>query len=51
MKVLDKKVGDTTYYKYRINLPKDVVEKSNLANKDVVVKEIKGKIIVEKFDK
>jgi len=26
MKVVDKKVGNTTYYKYRINLPIKVVE-------------------------
>lgn len=48
MKVLDKKVGDTTYFKYRVNLPKDVVEHSRLGNKEVKVKEEKGKIIIEK---
>jgi len=47
MKVLDKKVGDTTYYKYRVNLPKDIVEKSNLIDKEVKVKLNKDKIIIE----
>ena len=48
MKVLDKKVGDKTYYKYRINLPVEVVEKSGLLNKEIKVGFNKGKIVVEK---
>ena len=48
MKVLDKKVGNTTYYKYRINLPKDVVEKSRLLEGEVKIKLDKNKIIIEK---
>ena len=48
MKVLDKKVGDVIYYKYRINLPKNVVEESKLLNKEVKIKEDKGRIIIEK---
>ena len=48
MKVLDKKVGETTYYKYRINLPKKVVEDSNLLDKEVQAREEKGKIVIEK---
>lgn len=48
MKVLDKKVGDTTYYKYRINLPKNVVEESKLLDGEVKVKYSKNKIIIEK---
>ena len=51
MKVLDKKIGDTTYYKYRINLPKEVVEKLNLVGKEVKVVEDKGKIVIEKDKK
>lgn len=48
MKVVNKRVGDTTYYKYRINLPKQVVEDSKLKNKEVSVK-LKGKkIVIEK---
>ena len=48
MKSFDKKVGETEYYKYRINLPKKIVEESNLLGKDVEVKLEKGKIIIEK---
>jgi len=50
MKVVDKKVGDTTYYKYRVNLPKKVVEDSKLFEKEVSVKLEKDneRIIIEK---
>lgn len=48
MKVLDKKIGEITYYKYRINLPKEIIENSNLLDKELKVKEEKGKIIIEK---
>ncbi|MBU0466177.1 MAG: hypothetical protein KJ600_02530 [Nanoarchaeota archaeon] len=48
MKVVDKKVGNTTYFKYRINLPKEAVEKLNLLDKNLKVKVEKGKIIIEK---
>ena len=48
MKVLDKKKGNVTYYKYRINLPKKEVDKSNLLNFEVKVREDKGKLIIEK---
>ena len=48
MKVVDKKVGDIVYYKYRINLPKKVVEDSGLKDKEIKVREKKGKIIIEK---
>ncbi len=48
MKVIDKKVGDITYIKYRINLPKQVVEESDLLNKKLVVRKFNGKIIIEK---
>ena len=48
MKVLDKKVGDVEYTKFRINLPKQVVEDSGLKEKEVKVREEKGKIIIEK---
>ena len=48
MKVLDKKIGDTKYIKYRINLPKDVVEKSKLLEKEVKVRLDKNKIVIEK---
>jgi len=48
MKVRDKKVGDTIYYKYRINLPKNAVDKLNLVDKDLEVKVEKDKIIIKK---
>jgi len=47
MKVLDKKVGDVTYYKYRINLPKEVVENSKFLDKELKVEFKKDKIVVE----
>ncbi len=48
MKVVDKKIGDTTYYKYRINLPKEAVEQLKLLDKELKVKIEKNKIIIEK---
>ena len=48
MKAFDKKVGDMEYYKYRINLPKKIVEDSNLLGKEVKVRLDKAKIIIEK---
>ena len=48
MKVLDKKVGDTKYIKYRINIPKKVAEDSGLLDKEVKVRLEKDKIIVSK---
>jgi len=48
MKVKDKKVGDTEYIKYRINLPKKMVENSGLTDEKVKVR-LKGKkLIIEK---
>jgi len=48
MKVIDKKIGDTTYIKYRINLPKQVVEESGLKDKEIKVVLDGKKIIIEK---
>jgi predicted metal-binding transcription factor (methanogenesis marker protein 9) len=47
MKAVDKKVGETTYYKYKINLPKKIVEDSKLSDKEVKVTLDKKKIIIE----
>ena len=47
MKSVDKKAGNTTYYKYKINLPKKV-EESNLLNKELKVNIEKDKIVIEK---
>ena len=41
-------MGDTVYYKYRINLPKEIVEESGFLEKEVKVILEKGKIIIEK---
>ena len=48
MKSVDKKVGDITYYKYKINLPKKVVEESNFEDKELEVKIEKDKLIIKK---
>jgi len=48
MKSVDKKVGEVIYYKYKINLPKSIVEESKLLGKDLKVTFEKGKIIIEK---
>ena len=47
IKVGSKKVGDTEYFKYVLNLPKKLVEESKFADKDLVGKFEKGKIILE----
>lgn len=51
MKILeafDKEVKGKRYYRYRINLPKKVVEDSKLLNKEVKAILENGKIIIEK---
>ena len=48
MKVLDKKVGDIIYYKYRINLPVKIVEETKLLDKEIKARVEKGKIVIEK---
>ncbi len=47
MKSVDKKVGEVTYYKYKINLPKKIVEENKLSDKEFDVKFEKGKFILE----
>lgn len=47
MKSVDKKVGDTIYFKYKINLPKKIVEESGLDNKDLKVRLDNNKIVIE----
>jgi len=47
MKSVDKKVGETIYYKYKINLPKKVVEDSKFLGKDLKVVFDKDKIIIK----
>lgn len=48
-KVLDKKIGDYSYHKYLVTLPKNVVEKSTLLDKKLKATVYKGKIIIEKW--
>jgi len=50
IKVLSKKVRDIEYNKYLLNLPKKVVEDSNLLGKDLRATTEKDKIIIEKED-
>jgi hypothetical protein len=47
--VLDKKVGDITYNRYILILPKDVVKESKLLGKDLKAYLEDGKIVVEKL--
>jgi len=48
IKVLSKKLGDKKYIKYIVNIPKQVVENSNLLNKELKMKVEKDKIIIER---
>ncbi len=47
MKVLDKRVGDMEYIKYRVNIPKKIAEDSGLLNREIKVKLDKKSIIIE----
>ena len=47
MKSVDKKVGDVIYYKYKVNLPKKIIEENKLEDKEFNVKFDKGNIILE----
>jgi hypothetical protein len=46
--VLDKKVGNVTYNRYILILPKDVVKESKLLGKGLKANFKEGKIIIEK---
>lgn len=48
IKVLSKKVGNAEYNKFLLNLPKGIVEDSNLLGKDLKAKVEKERIIIEK---
>lgn len=50
MRVVDKKVGQAYYYKYRVNIPKEAVRKSNLFGKKLKAIVKNGKIIIESED-
>lgn len=47
-KVMDKKIGDSIYYKYLVTLPKELVEDSKLIGKELKIKLENKKIIIEK---
>jgi hypothetical protein len=51
MRVKDKQIGDTIYYKYRINLPKEAIEKLNFLNKNLKVSVESDRIIIYKENK
>ena len=46
--VLDKKIGDKTYTRYILIVPKDVVAESKLLGKELKARVEKDKIIIEK---
>jgi len=48
IKVLSKKVGETAYQKYLLNLPKNIAESSNLLGKELKAKIENHRIIIEK---
>lgn len=48
IKVLSKKVGDTEYDKYLLNLPKKVVEESKLLGRELKASIDKERIIIER---
>lgn len=48
LRAFDKEVKGKEYYRYRINLPKKVVEDSKLIDKELTAKFENGKIVIEK---
>jgi hypothetical protein len=48
-KVLDKKVGDVSYEKYLVTLPKKIVEESGLIGKEIKAELRNDKIIIEEI--
>jgi len=46
--VMDKKIGDTTYSKYLVTLPKEIVKNSKLIGKELKVMATENKIVIEK---
>ena len=47
IKVFDKKVGNTEYYKYRATLDKKVAEDSGLIDKELKITTKNNKILIE----
>jgi bifunctional DNA-binding transcriptional regulator/antitoxin component of YhaV-PrlF toxin-antitoxin module len=48
MRIRNSRINDHTYYKYRINLPKKIVERANLSEVNVHVILDGKRIIIEK---
>lgn len=48
MKIFNSQRKDVTYHKYRINLPKKIVENSGLLDAELMIKIENGKITIEK---
>ena len=46
MKSVDKTIGETTYYKYKINLPKKIIEENDFLEKNLKVETRNNKIII-----
>jgi hypothetical protein len=46
-KVLDKKIGKTSYYKYIMRVPNKIVEKGKFLKKDIKVRLVGEKILIE----
>lgn len=47
LKAFDKEVNKKKYFRYRINLPKKVVEESGLIDKPLKARAEKKKIVIE----
>ncbi|MBS3159880.1 hypothetical protein J4436_03765 [Candidatus Woesearchaeota archaeon] len=48
LKAFDKEINNNKYFRYRINLPKRIIEESGLIDKELKIVFEKGKIIIEK---
>ncbi len=48
VKVLSKKVGNISYFKFIINIPKEIIKTSRLIGKNLKTRAEKDKIIIEK---
>lgn len=48
IKEVNRIVGDKTYKKYKINLPKKLVEEAGFVDKELEIKLVKGKLVIQK---
>ena len=49
LKAFDKEINNNKYFRYRINLPKRIIEESGLIDKELKIVFEKGKIIIEYY--